>query len=146
MPNRMPGRCPVCGETMEITSLHCGACDTTISGHFATCKFCQLSEEMQDFVEIFIRSRGNIKEVERALGISYPTVRGRLEGVIKALGYSVEGDPEDQAEPQRAASPSTPATSPVASGASAERRREILAALSRGEISAEEATTRLRQP
>jgi hypothetical protein len=101
---------------------------------------------MQDFVEIFIRSRGNIKEVERALGISYPTVRGRLESVIKALGYSIEGDQEDSAEPQRPPVPSSPVTSPAASGASAERRREILAALSRGEISAEEAAARLRQP
>lgn len=146
MANRMPGRCPVCGETMEITSLHCDACDTTISGHFATCKFCQLSEEMQDFVEIFIRSRGNIKEVERALGISYPTVRGRLEGVIKALGYSVEDDQDDLAESQRPVVQPAVVTPPVGSGASAERRREILAALSRGEISAEEAAARLRQP
>lgn len=145
MANRMPGRCPVCGETMEITTLHCHSCDTTISGHFATCKFCELSEEMQDFVGTFIRSRGNIKEVERALGISYPTVRGRLDAVIKALGYAVEADVEESVEPVSAplqAQPqvgATPAVSP-------ERRREILAALSRGEISAQEAAARLRQP
>jgi hypothetical protein len=124
---RMPGLCPVCGETMQVTRLHCPGCDTTIEGRFETCKFCQLSEEMRDFVEIFIKSRGNIKEVERALGVSYPTVRGRLDAVIKALGYSVEGEalPEDE----------------DGSG----RRRAILDALGRGEISAQEAATRLRQ-
>jgi len=125
---------------MEITALHCHSCDTTLTGHFATCKFCQLSEEMQDFVEIFIRSRGNIKEVERALGISYPTVRGRLDAVIKALGYAVDGDVEEPAEaPAAPVAPAAPTVSP-------EERREILAALSRGEITAQEATARLRRP
>lgn len=149
MARRMPGRCPVCNETMEVTSLHCPACDTTISGHFATCKFCQLSEEMQDFVEIFIRSRGNIKEVERALGISYPTVRGRLDAAIKALGYAVDAEPGDDAPstegvPAPAAVPD--AATAAAATVSAERRREILAALSKGEITAQEAAARLRQP
>jgi hypothetical protein len=112
---------------MEVTRLHCPACDTTIEGRFAMCKFCQLSEEMQDFVAIFIRSRGNIKEVERVLGISYPTVRGRLDAVIRALGYTVDG-PVEPEEPVRP-----------------DRRREVLDALGRGEITAQEAASRLRR-
>lgn len=148
MANRMPGRCPVCGDTMEITSLHCPTCDTTITGHFNTCKFCELSQEMQDFVDTFIRSRGNIKEVERALGISYPTVRGRLDAVIKALGYAVDGLADEVAEVEAPAAQPAQIPTPADSipGANAERRREILAALSRGEISAQEAAARLRQP
>ncbi len=154
MPNRLPGRCPVCNETMEVTSLHCPACDTTISGHFATCKFCQLSEEMQDFIEIFIRSRGNIKEVERALGISYPTVRGRLDAAINALGYAVDAEVIDDAgrdadfveAPDTAGAGSGSPPGVPAAAVSAERRREILAALSKGEITAQEAAARLRQP
>ncbi|MDP2872295.1 MAG: DUF2089 domain-containing protein [Bacillota bacterium] len=125
MRRRMPGRCPVCGETMDVTRLHCPTCDTALDGRFETCRFCQLSDEMRDFVEIFIKSRGNIKEVERALGVSYPTVRGRLDAVIKALGYSVDaaGPEEDRGE----------------------RRREVLELLSKGEIGAQEAANRLRQ-
>ncbi len=125
MRRRMPGRCPVCGETMDVTRLHCSTCDTSLEGRFETCRFCQLSDEMRDFVEIFIKSRGNIKEVERALGVSYPTVRGRLDAVIKSLGYSVE--------------------SPAAEEDRGERRREILEMLSKGEIGAQEAANRLRQ-
>jgi hypothetical protein len=125
MRRRMPGRCPVCGETMDVTRLHCSACETTLEGRFETCRFCQLSDDMRDFVETFIKSRGNIKEVERALGVSYPTVRGRLDSVIRALGYSVDTPgPEDDR---------------------GERRREILDLLSKGEIGAPEAANRLRQ-
>jgi hypothetical protein len=110
---------------MDVTRLHCSTCDTSLEGRFETCRFCQLSDEMRDFVEIFIKSRGNIKEVERALGVSYPTVRGRLDAVIKSLGYSVE--------------------SPAAEEDRGERRREILEMLSKGEIGAQEAANRLRQ-
>lgn len=111
---------------MEVTRLYCPTCDTAIEGRFDICKFCQLTDEMRDFVEIFLRSRGNIKEVERALGISYPTVRGRLDAVIRALGYAVEQGPTDDER-------------------TAEKRREVLDALSRGELTAQEAVTRLRQ-
>jgi hypothetical protein len=111
---------------MEVTRLYCPTCDTAIEGHFDICKFCQLSDEMRDFTEIFLRSRGNIKEVERALGISYPTVRGRLDAVIRALGYSVEPGPS---EDERAG----------------EKRRDVLDALSKGEITAQDAINRLRQ-
>jgi hypothetical protein len=62
---RALGRCPVCGESLEVTKLSCPRCDTSISGHFETCKFCQMSDEQRDFVTTFIRCRGNIKEVER---------------------------------------------------------------------------------
>lgn len=126
MPRRMPGRCPVCEGSMEVTRLYCPTCDTAIEGHFDICKFCQLTDEMRDFVEIFLRSRGNIKEVERALGISYPTVRGRLDAVLRALGYAVEQGPSEDEK-------------------AAEKRREVLDALSRGELTAQEAVTRLRQ-
>lgn len=124
MRKRMPGRCPVCGETIDVTRLNCPACETTIEGRFDTCRFCQLTDEMRDFTEIFIRSRGNIKEVERTLGVSYPTVRGRLDAVIKALGYNVEPEPSDEER--------------------AQGRREVLEALGRGEITAQEAANRLR--
>ncbi len=126
MKRRALGRCPVCGESLEVTKLSCPRCDTSISGHFETCKFCQMSDEQRDFVTTFIRCRGNIKEVERELGISYPTVRGRLDTVIQALGFPVERDREDEAEV-------------------AGRRKEILDSLSKGELSADEAVKLLKQ-
>ncbi|MBE6083076.1 MAG: DUF2089 domain-containing protein [Tissierellaceae bacterium] len=82
------GKCPVCGKEMEVTRLSCNYCNTTIEGSFTLCKFCRLGDEQKKFAEIFIKNRGNIKEIEKELGISYPTVRNKLEDVIQALGYN----------------------------------------------------------
>lgn len=81
------GQCPICSGPVEITEISCGSCKSTIRGHFKPCKFCTLSQEHKEFAEIFIKNRGNIKEIERELGISYPTVKGRLDSLISALGY-----------------------------------------------------------
>lgn len=82
------GKCPICGDELKVTKLSCNSCNTNIEGEFDLCKFCKLTYEQKDFIEVFIKSRGNIKEIEKELGISYPTVRGKLENVIKALGYN----------------------------------------------------------
>lgn len=81
------GKCPVCGENTEVTTLYCNDCGTKIEGHFHLCRFCRLTEEQKSFIETFIKCRGNIKEVEKELGISYPTVRNRLEDAANALDY-----------------------------------------------------------
>lgn len=120
-----PSQCPVCGHSLNISKLTCTHCSTTIEGQFSNCKFCQLPSEQLEFIEVFIKCRGSIKDVEKELGISYPTVRGRLEGVIKALGYKAERMPDLQEE--------------------SDRRQEILAALERGEISSQEAARLLKK-
>lgn len=81
------GNCPICGNETEITRISCNKCGTNIEGHFQLCKFCRLSAEQKLFIDAFIKCRGNIKEVEKELGISYPTVKNRLEDVAVALGY-----------------------------------------------------------
>lgn len=120
----VPGKCPVCEGKMNVTELHCPKCNVTVRGTFALCKFCSLNDEMREFVEVFIKCRGNIKEVERELGISYPTVRSRLDKVIAALGYSLSSRSEEDV---------------------ASERRQILTQLSNGDITAEEATKLLKQ-
>jgi len=124
----MPHRCPVCDHEMRISKLTCTHCPTKIEGEFSTCKFCQLPAEQLIFVETFIKCRGNIKEVEKDLRISYPTVRSRLDSIIETLGYRVDGDKEKQ-DPQEESN----------------RREAILEALERGEISPQEATLKLRK-
>lgn len=119
------GKCPVCGEGMHITRLKCDYCGSELHGEFKLCKFCQLNDEMKEFVEVFIKSRGNIKEVERELGISYPTVRSRLDKAILALGYQVEETPS-KAEMSNA-------------------RQQVLTELSEGKITANEATKLLKR-
>ncbi len=115
------GKCPVCGEHMEVTRLYCDHCNTVIEGNFTLCRFCRLSKEQKRFVETFIKCRGNIKEVEKDLGISYPTVRSKLDDVISALGYSVR-HPGNQ-----------------------EQKKSVLDMFNRGEISYEEALKQLKE-
>lgn len=79
--------CPVCSKSLKITKLHCNYCQTTIENEFELSKFTSLSQEQLQFVETFLVCRGNIKEVEKELGISYPTVRGKLNDIITSLGY-----------------------------------------------------------
>ncbi len=122
----MPGRCPVCGEVLEVTRLHCRQCDTTIEGHYETSRISRLSAEQLNFVETFLRCEGTIKRVEKELGISYPTVRARLEEVIQAMGFEVVS-----------------ALVARRGGLSDAERSEILDQLDRGEISTEEAVNRL---
>lgn len=82
--------CPVCSKTMKITKLQCNHCHTTIENEFELSKLASLSKEQLHFVETFLISRGNIKEVEKELGISYPTVRGKLNDIISLLGYNTK--------------------------------------------------------
>ena len=119
-------KCPTCGGELTISGLQCHACHTRIESQYSTCTFCRLSQQDLDFIEIFVKNRGNIKELERELGISYPTVRNRLNAVIAELGYEVRGDAPTSDE-------------------SSEKRREILKQLDEGEISAEEAAELIKQ-
>lgn len=73
-------RCPVCGGELVVTRLKCNSCETVIENNFRLSRFDYLSDEELYFTETFIRCRGNIKEVEKELKISYPTVRAKLNG------------------------------------------------------------------
>lgn len=108
------GKCPVCAGDLKVTELACNDCRTVIRGEFEPCKFCKLSKQHKYFIEVFIKNRGNIKEIEKELSVSYPTVRNKLDEVIEALGYKVEAK-------------------------ESVNRKEILDRLSKGEISKEEA-------
>lgn len=114
------GDCPVCKGKLKVKKLYCDQCDTTIEGHFEMDKFSCLTKEDKEFIEIFVKNRGNIKEIEKDLGISYPTVRRNLDRVIEALGYQV-GD--------------SPVMVP---------KKEILEKLQKGELKSEEALKLLK--
>ena len=119
--NTILGQCPVCGEVLEITRLQCRNCDTTIEGHFHAGRLGQLSPDQIAFVEIFLKKEGKINRVGEELGMSYPTVRARLQEVIAALGYAVEEE----------------------STANEEDRRALLEELAQGKISSDEVLKRL---
>lgn len=82
-------RCPVCSSKLKITRLKCSNCGTIIENEFELSNLSYLNGDQLKFMEIFIKCRGNIKEVEKELGISYPTVRAKLDEVVAALGYTV---------------------------------------------------------
>ena len=129
--------CPVCEGELAITRLHCRSCGTALEGEFGVGRYGRLSREQLSLLESFLRSRGNLKEMERELGISYPTVRGRVESLLRALGLA-DGEEPAPEEPIEADAP-IPTSDDDAS-----ERRAILDRLARREISAEDAAEALR--
>lgn len=88
MKKKLLGKCPICGEKLTVTELTCSSCNSKITGQFPMSRFDNLSTEEQDFALVFIKNAGNIKQIEKELNISYPTVKKMLDNVIKSLGYS----------------------------------------------------------
>jgi len=83
---RPPANCPVCSARLAVTRLTCPSCETELSGAFASCEFCVLTDEDRDVLRVFLASRGNMKELERHLGVSYPTARARFDTLLTRLG------------------------------------------------------------
>ena len=123
--------CPVCAGELAVTRLRCGSCGTTLEGEFSVGRFARLSRDQMALLESFLRSRGNLRDIERELGISYPTVRARVEALVRALGFGPRSD-ED------AATSDDPQTTNETS------REAILERLARREISAEDAAAAIR--
>ena len=89
------GECPICESDLIVTKLKCTNCKTEISGEFKLSKFKSnnyLSKEHLYFIEVFLKNRGNIKHIEKELGISYPTVKRNIDDVITSLGYKVSDE------------------------------------------------------
>jgi hypothetical protein len=143
--NPLFSACPVCGGELIITRINCPSCETVIEGAFKTATFHQpevfgpeqlhlmmpfahLSPEQLYFVLTFIRSEGRFNRMEEELGMSYPTLRNRLDEILRAMGF----DP----------APEGPANGSKVPGAA--ERQEILEALERGEIEMDAARRRLR--
>lgn len=121
-----PGRCPTCEAQLGIRELGCAQCGTTIRGDWYTSPFQRLTSDQQAFLILFVRSRGNLSEVERALGVSYPTVRAKLEELIGVMA-------------------DLPADAREMSGPASSSRREVLDRVARGELPASEALEILKR-
>lgn len=139
MPHDVISTCPVCEGELLVSRLHCRSCGTALEGEFGVGRFGRLSREQLSLLESFLRSRGNLKEMERELGISYPTVRARVDALVRALDL---GDGEAPVDDEAAA---TADETPDADADAATRRRDILERLSRGEIDAAAAAVELRE-
>jgi hypothetical protein len=84
--HRAPRDCPVCSTRLALTRLGCPSCGTELSGQFAACAYCGLSDDDLELLRVFLTSRGNMKDLERHLGVSYPTARQRFADVLGRLG------------------------------------------------------------
>src|SRR6266571_5706694 len=140
--------CPVCEGELTITRLQCRSCGTALEGEFGVGRFGRLEREQLTFLESFLRSRGNLKEMERELGISYPTVRGRLETLLRSLGLA---DGSAPAPGEAMDEPMNQAITEADADANAKRhdeqaadRKAILERLARHEMAADEAAEALR--
>ena len=116
----IPQKCPSCSAPLVVTQLTCTVCGTGVVGHFELSPFFRLSSQSLQFLETFIRNRGNVKEMERETSESYWAIRRRLDEVITEMGFATQ--PEEL--------PATP-------------RQEILERLSRGEITPQDAVNLL---
>jgi hypothetical protein len=116
---RPPSNCPVCSTRLALTRLSCPSCETELSGAFVQCEFCVLSDEDREVLRVFLASRGNMKELERHLAVSYPTARARFDSLLAKLGIE--------------RGPIAPATDRV----------QLMEQVARGEIDVDEALRRL---
>lgn len=125
--------CPVCDAELAVTRLNCRSCGTSIEGEFSVGRFARLSREQLALLESFLRSRGNLRELERELGVSYPTVRARVDALVRALGLApaTDSDPDGVAGETAVARDSA--------------RRTLLERLASREISADEAAVELER-
>ncbi len=123
MAKKILQECPLCGNTLRLKVLQCPSCAIRIEGNFDPphSRIFHLSYKDLDFIELFVKLRGNIKEVEKALRVSYPTVRGMLDSVIRKMGYPVKGKVDKK------------------------RRIEIIDQLEKGTITAEKAARLLQE-
>lgn len=92
----LPTRCPSCGGHLAIERLRCEACGTEVNGHYHPCPVCALGAEDRLLLDRFLRARGNLKSVQRFLGVSYPTARQRIDALLAKL--DLEPAPADPAE------------------------------------------------
>lgn len=126
-----PADCPVCGDDLIVTRKGCRNCGTELAGEFESCAYCGLETAELDLLRVFLSSRGNLREVEKHLGVSYPTARARLDAVVEKLGFATPADgasngiPDE--EPPETMSP----------------QEQVLARVATGQISAETAATLL---
>ena len=92
--HRAPSECPVCGDQLAVIRLGCVSCGTEIAGVFRSCEFCALNEKETEMLRVFLSSRGNLREVEKHLGVSYPTARLRFAELLEKLGLGETPEPE----------------------------------------------------
>jgi hypothetical protein len=144
MPHDVISTCPVCSGELAVTRLHCRSCGTTLEGEFSVGRFGRLTREQLLLLESFLRSRGNLRDMERELSISYPTVRSRVEALVRALGFGPRADSDEAADDAAAAATGASGGAASAPTDISAERQAILERLGRHEMTADEAAVAIR--
>jgi hypothetical protein len=116
-----PSSCPICHSTLSIARLHCNSCGSSLEGDFRLGGWAELSQEQLAFVETFVRCEGKLNRMEKEIGLSYPTLRNRLQEIIRLMEFE-----------------------PGGSDSSEEDRRRVLEEVAAGRMSAKEAAQHLQ--
>lgn len=95
---RIISKCPTCDGTLQISTLTCPDCGTEIKNSFELSAFDKLSGEQGDFLLEFLKSRGNLKDLQANLGISYPTAKKKLDNLLAALDLAGEEAQTEEGE------------------------------------------------
>ena len=125
--------CPSCSTPMEPRVLGCDRCELRVEGKFSTSEFAGLTPELLHFLRIFVHCEGRIKDMEKSLGVSYPTVKATMTRLKGALGMS-ESTSSDREEAAAAEPDPEPET-----------RLTLLAKMERGEIAYADGLKRLKK-
>ncbi len=128
-------QCPACGSSLTITECKCPRCQLQMRGEFSPGGFATLSADQLTFIKEFLRVRGNLSEIERVLGVSYPTIRNKLDEINAALGNASQ-DP---------AGPSLEKSTTKVPDSAQEARKSILQKVASGELSSAEAMVKLQE-
>jgi hypothetical protein len=139
---RPPRDCPVCSSRLETTQLGCPSCGTGLSGHFAPCEFCGLDAGDLTMLRVFLSSRGNMRDLERHLGVSYPTARARFDDLLRRLGL-IGGNGSAGPDAAVRTAPSTSASASSSTPISEAERLATLRALAEGRLDVDAARGRL---
>lgn len=94
----LPTICPACKSQIKVKSLICENCRTEINGQYELPSLARLSPDDQAFILEFVRASGSLKEMARLLGLSYPTVRNRLDDIIERVKLAEENTKENNKE------------------------------------------------
>ncbi len=116
--HRPPRDCPVCRRHLVVTGCGCPECGTGITGAFRMCAYCGLTDDEFEMLRVFLVSRGNMRELEKHLGVSYPTTRQRFADLLAKLGLEEPRRRAPAADRDKSSSP----TSPPAASASTRPR------------------------
>ena len=116
---KLTGNCTYCGGELHIEKLRCKGCSIAVEGEIQLPRLARLEPEDRDFIELFVRLSGSLKDMSKQLGISYPTMRNRLNRIIELLTQEISKDQM--------------------------YRKEILDKFEQGKIKAEEAINLMRE-